>query len=81
MCNSVACSKDVDGFSFFNLGRLVQGSLNEKGVFVPCTALAVAEIIKVKMMFLIEIVTSKDFNDHPYLRLTSLDQPKGYVQW
>ncbi len=79
MCNSVSYAKDVDGFSSFNLGRLVQGSLNEKGVFVPCTALAVAEIIKVKMMFPIEIVTSKDFNDNPYLRLTSLDQRKGYV--
>lgn len=54
VCNAVSFSKDVDGFSSYNLGRLVQGSLNKKGMFVPCTALAVAEIIKVTKVFSIE---------------------------
>jgi len=46
-CNSVTASKDVDGFSSVNLGKLVQGSTIENGGFIPCTALAVAEIVKV----------------------------------
>jgi methylenetetrahydrofolate dehydrogenase (NADP+)/methenyltetrahydrofolate cyclohydrolase len=47
VCNSVDASKDVDGFSVSNLGRLVQGGVGNRGVFVPCTALAVASILKV----------------------------------
>ena len=48
ICNSVDATKDVDGFSASNLGRLVQGGVGDRGVFVPCTALAVATILKVK---------------------------------
>ena len=47
ICNAVDASKDVDGFSAANLGRLVQGGVGHRGVFVPCTALAVASIIRV----------------------------------
>jgi len=42
ICNSVLPDKDVDGFTGASLGRLVQG---ENGL-VPCTALAVREIVK-----------------------------------
>lgn len=42
VCNSVLPGKDVDGFTGASLGRLVQG---EDGL-VPCTALAVREIVK-----------------------------------
>ena len=42
VCNSVLPDKDVDGFTGASLGKLVQG---EDGL-VPCTALAVREIVK-----------------------------------
>ena len=54
VCNAVAGSKDVDGFSDLNLGRLVQGGVGNQGVFVPCTAMAVAYIIKVNIKTWIE---------------------------
>ena len=47
VCNGVVASKDVDGFSASNLGRLIQGGIGDRGVFVPCTALAVAIMLKV----------------------------------
>jgi 5,10-methylene-tetrahydrofolate dehydrogenase/methenyl tetrahydrofolate cyclohydrolase len=50
VCNAVAAAKDVDGFSDSNLGRLVQGGVGHRGVFVPCTALAVASIIRVNII-------------------------------
>jgi 5,10-methylene-tetrahydrofolate dehydrogenase/methenyl tetrahydrofolate cyclohydrolase len=49
VCNGVASSKDVDGFSASNLGRLVQGGVGDRGVFVPCTALAVVTMLKVNI--------------------------------
>ena len=44
VCNSVDPSKDVDGFTQTNLGRLVQG-LDDRSL-IPCTALAVKKIIQ-----------------------------------
>ena len=44
VCNSVDPSKDVDGFTQTNLGKLVQG-LDDRSL-IPCTALAVKMIIQ-----------------------------------
>lgn len=43
VCNSVFPSKDVDGFTQTNLGRLMQRT--DQASLVPCTALAVKKII------------------------------------
>jgi len=43
VCNAVLPSKDVDGFTQTNLGRLMQRS--DAASLVPCTALAVKKII------------------------------------
>jgi len=43
VCNSVSPIKDVDGFTQTSLGKLMQSS--DKPSFVPCTALAVKNII------------------------------------
>ena len=44
VCNAVAPSKDVDGFTQTNLGKLMQ-NVDEENNFIPCTALAVKKII------------------------------------
>ena len=44
ICNSVSPSKDVDGFTQTNLGKLMQNVGEDKN-FLPCTALAVKKII------------------------------------
>ncbi|WKC98668.1 bifunctional 5,10-methylenetetrahydrofolate dehydrogenase/5,10-methenyltetrahydrofolate cyclohydrolase [Borreliella burgdorferi] len=41
--NSIVYSKDVDGLSFVNLGKMILG--DKKG-FIPCTALAVLKILR-----------------------------------
>lgn len=41
--NGIVYSKDVDGLSFINLGKMILG--DKKG-FVPCTALAVLKILR-----------------------------------
>lgn len=41
--NGIVSSKDVDGLSFVNLGKMILG--DKKG-FVPCTALAVLKILR-----------------------------------
>ena len=47
ICNAVHVSKDVDGFTSPNLGRLVQGVDSDcKSSFVPCTPLAVLKILQ-----------------------------------
>ncbi|XP_065343953.1 bifunctional methylenetetrahydrofolate dehydrogenase/cyclohydrolase, mitochondrial [Cloeon dipterum] len=42
VCNAIDPSKDVDGFHSLNMGRMCLGI----DTFVPCTALAVVELIK-----------------------------------
>ncbi|XP_001846733.2 bifunctional methylenetetrahydrofolate dehydrogenase/cyclohydrolase, mitochondrial isoform X1 [Culex quinquefasciatus] len=42
VCNSVSCEKDVDGLNERNAGRLYMGT----DTLIPCTALAVQELIK-----------------------------------
>ncbi|EDS44520.1 bifunctional protein folD [Culex quinquefasciatus] len=42
VCNSVSCEKDVDGLNERNAGRLYMGT----DTSIPCTALAVQELIK-----------------------------------
>ena len=44
VCNAVSPSKDVDGFTQTNLGKLMQ-NVDEEENFIPCTALAVKKII------------------------------------
>jgi methylenetetrahydrofolate dehydrogenase(NAD+)/5,10-methenyltetrahydrofolate cyclohydrolase len=47
ICNAVTISKDVDGFTTPNLGRLVQGvDADCQSSFVPCTPLAVLKILQ-----------------------------------
>ncbi|QFI14189.1 bifunctional 5,10-methylenetetrahydrofolate dehydrogenase/5,10-methenyltetrahydrofolate cyclohydrolase [Borrelia sp. CA_690] len=41
--NGIVSSKDVDGLSFVNLGKMILG--DKKG-FIPCTALAVLKILR-----------------------------------
>ena len=47
VCNAVRQTKDVDGFTSWSLGRMVQEvETTEKFSFVPCTPLAVLKILR-----------------------------------
>ena len=44
VCNAVSPSKDVDGFTQTNLGKLMQRADDDS--LIPCTAMAVKRIVK-----------------------------------